>query len=235
MGNWAPYVAGANTDSSGNTFVKLAWNPVYLEPATPFRNNMPTWGVEIVCNGGGCNGLPCAIDPSKNGVNEITGSSTSGAGGGAFCVVTVPKGSTANFVVFDGSSGNGKSGGSSSSKPSSSSPSPTPSSSNYVAPSSSSSSYSWSSSSSSSHYSAQKAYASTSVDATSRPPPVPTYAPHVFVENSTATYTAGSVSPSIAQTQAPAQVTKKGAASATKMSILSLTLSLLIVTVTISF
>lgn len=62
---------------------------------------MPTWGVEIVCDGD-CNGLPCAIDPSKHQVNEIDGSTTDGAGGANFCVVTVPKGATANFVVFEG-------------------------------------------------------------------------------------------------------------------------------------
>ncbi|KAL8793456.1 MAG: hypothetical protein Q9195_003939 [Heterodermia aff. obscurata] len=100
-GNWSPYVAGANTVESGETFVKLAWNPIYLEPATPFRDEMPTWGVEIVCDGD-CNGLPCAIDPNKHQVNEIDGSNTDGAGGATFCVVTVPKGATANFVVFEG-------------------------------------------------------------------------------------------------------------------------------------
>ncbi|MCJ1322118.1 hypothetical protein MMC15_007463 [Xylographa vitiligo] len=101
-GNWSPYVAGGNTDQHGNTFIKLAWNPIYLEPATPFRNVMPTWGVEIVCNGPGCNGLPCAIDPSQNAINEMVGSNTDGAGGANFCVVTVPSGVTANFVVFEG-------------------------------------------------------------------------------------------------------------------------------------
>ncbi|MCJ1418390.1 hypothetical protein MMC32_004737 [Xylographa parallela] len=101
-GNWSPYVAGGNTDQHGNTFIKLAWNPIYLEPATPFRNVMPTWGVEIVCNGPGCNGLPCAIDPSQNSINEMVGSNTDGAGGANFCVVTVPSGVTANFVVFEG-------------------------------------------------------------------------------------------------------------------------------------
>jgi len=118
-GNWSPYVAGANTDASGNTFIKLGWNPIYLEPATPFRNTMPSWGVEIVCNGAGCNGLPCAIDPTKNGVNEMVGSSTDGAGGGAFCVVTVPQGVSANFVVTN--SGESSSSSSSSSGTSSSS------------------------------------------------------------------------------------------------------------------
>ncbi|KAL9608654.1 MAG: hypothetical protein Q9167_006538, partial [Letrouitia subvulpina] len=102
VGNWSPYVAGANTDKDGNTFVKLAWNPIYLEPATPFRNKMPTWGVEIVCPDGNCQGTPCGIDPEKHQVNEMEGKKTDGAGGGNFCVVTVPKGGSANFVVFDG-------------------------------------------------------------------------------------------------------------------------------------
>ncbi|KAL2823354.1 hypothetical protein BDW59DRAFT_97894 [Aspergillus cavernicola] len=104
-GNWSPYVAGANTDGDGNTFVKIGWNPIYLEPATPFRNEVPDFGVEIECEGGGCNGLPCKIDPAENGVNEVTGSSTDGAGGANFCVVTVPKGETASIVVFSGSGG----------------------------------------------------------------------------------------------------------------------------------
>ena len=60
IGNWSPYVAGANTDGNGETFIKLGWNPIYLEPATPFRDEMPTWGVEVVCEADGCNGLPCA-------------------------------------------------------------------------------------------------------------------------------------------------------------------------------
>jgi Beta-glucosidase (SUN family) len=117
-GNWSPYVAGANTDASGNTFIKLGWNPIYLQPATPFNNIMPSWGVEIVCNGAGCNGLPCAIDPTKNGVNEMVGSFTDGAGGAAFCVVTVPPGVSANFVITN----SGESSSSSISSSSSSGP-----------------------------------------------------------------------------------------------------------------
>jgi hypothetical protein len=89
--------------------VKIGWNPIYLEPATPFRNTVPDFGVEIECPGGGCNGLPCKIDPAENGVNEVTGSSSDGAGGASFCVVTVPKGSKASIVVFDGSGGSGAS------------------------------------------------------------------------------------------------------------------------------
>lgn len=115
LGNWSPYVAGANVDASGETFIKLGWNPIYLEPTTPFRNEVPNWGVKIECPNGGCNGLPCGIDPSQNRVNEMMGSASNGAGGGAFCVVTVNKGSTANFVVFNtgGDSGPGSSSGSS--------------------------------------------------------------------------------------------------------------------------
>ena len=104
-GNWSPYVAGTNTDDSGQSFIKLGWNPIYLEPTTPFRNNMPDWGVRIDCPDGKCNGLPCEINPKENFVNQMKGSRANGAGGGAFCVVTVPKGSTANFVVFGGSGG----------------------------------------------------------------------------------------------------------------------------------
>lgn len=106
VGNWSPYVAGTNTDDSGQTFIKLGWNPIYLEPTTPFRNEMPNWGVRIECPDGKCNGLPCEINPQENTVNTMKGSKSSGAGGGAFCVVTVPKGSEATFVVFGQSSGN---------------------------------------------------------------------------------------------------------------------------------
>ncbi|KAL4795337.1 hypothetical protein BDV19DRAFT_362934 [Aspergillus venezuelensis] len=106
-GNWAAYVAGANTDGDGNTFVKIGWNPIYLELMTPFRNTRPDFGVEIECEGGSCNGLPCKIDPAKHDVNEVEGSSTDGAGGANFCVVTVPKGETAKIVVFDSAGGSG--------------------------------------------------------------------------------------------------------------------------------
>lgn len=105
VGNWSPYVAGTNTDDNGQTFIKLGWNPIYLEPTTPFRNQMPDWGVRIECPDGGCNGLPCEISPRDNWVNQMKGSKSNGAGGGSFCVVTVPKGSTANFVVYGGAGG----------------------------------------------------------------------------------------------------------------------------------
>ncbi|KAK4640567.1 hypothetical protein QC761_601530 [Podospora bellae-mahoneyi] len=106
IGNWSPYVAGANTQSSGETFVKIAWNPEYM--TTDNSKNTPTYGLKIECPDGGCNGLPCVIDPTKSGVGGVESPNTASVDGGAnFCVVTVPKGKTANIVVFntDGSTG----------------------------------------------------------------------------------------------------------------------------------
>ena len=54
VGNWSPYVAGANVNDNGESFIKLGWNPIYLEEATPFKNEMPNWGVKIECDGAGC-------------------------------------------------------------------------------------------------------------------------------------------------------------------------------------
>lgn len=197
VGNWAPYVAGANTDASGNTFVKLGWNPIYLEPTTPFRTQMPTWGVEITCSGGNCNGLPCMIDPSQNGVNEMVGSTSNGAGGGAFCVVTVPKGATANFEVFEGSSsgggsnpGQGNGGGWSSGAPSGASSSSA----------SATSSSSASSSSSNSAWSAPGAFYATATNWTSSATATSSFSSALypssivplFNENATSTWAASS-------------------------------------------
>lgn len=109
VGNWSPYVAGANADASGNTYVKIGWNPVYLEQDCPFKNTLPTFGVRLVCDGT-CVGLPCAIDPSTNGVNEVTSSlSSDGAGGGAFCVGTAQPGSSMYIEVFEVGSGSSSS------------------------------------------------------------------------------------------------------------------------------
>ncbi|KAI3402256.1 hypothetical protein diail_185 [Diaporthe ilicicola] len=115
IGNWSPYVAGANQDSNGNTFVKLGYNPIYTDA---FHGVKPSFGLKIECDGN-CNGLPCAINPSSDGFGVVrSATAASGAGGADFCVVTVPKGSTANIVVFntDGSTGDAASSPSSSSK-----------------------------------------------------------------------------------------------------------------------
>ncbi|KAI1154739.1 beta-glucosidase-domain-containing protein [Nemania diffusa] len=100
IGNWAPFVAGANTDGSGNTFVKLGLNPVWQDSA--LYSTKPTFGLKIECDGD-CNGLPCEMD--GNGV--ISNEKATGAGGADFCVVTVPKGGKANIIVYnlDGSDG----------------------------------------------------------------------------------------------------------------------------------
>ncbi|KAJ5682598.1 hypothetical protein N7462_005763 [Penicillium macrosclerotiorum] len=102
VGNWSPFTAGANTVANGDTYLKIGWNPIYLETTTPFRDVKPSFGIEIECEGDGCNGLPCRIDPSTMAVNEMSAPDVfTGAGGATGCVVTVPSGSTAHIVVFD--------------------------------------------------------------------------------------------------------------------------------------
>ncbi|TQS35677.1 hypothetical protein Golomagni_03896 [Golovinomyces magnicellulatus] len=103
VGNWSPYVAGANTDESGKTFVKVGWNPIYT--GSSLSGTPPEFGVRIVCEKGDCNGTPCSIDPSTDGIGGVmSADKSSGAGGASFCVVTVPKGSKANIEVFQSGS-----------------------------------------------------------------------------------------------------------------------------------
>jgi hypothetical protein len=237
VGNWSPYVAGANVDKNGQTFIKLGWNPIYLEDATPFRNEMPNWGVEVECDGPGCNGLPCAIDPAKNKVNEMVGSSSNGAGGGAFCVVTVPKGVTATFVVSDASGGHDNSGKGHDGKNDdsdnsplepTSAPSSTAPSSTYTASSLSGSS--WSDESS-------EDYSTSSIDESSPDAePTPMYAPHEFFENSTSTYAVKSATAtrSMSQTSETGPAATGGASTA-QLSFVSLAMSSLIVFMTVAF
>ncbi|KAI5865057.1 beta-glucosidase-domain-containing protein [Durotheca rogersii] len=95
VGNWSPYVAGANTIGDGSTFVKLGINPVW--EASGLYATKPSFGLKIECPEGGCNGLPCECD----GSGVTSNNKDAGAGGSEFCVVTVPKGSKANIVVFN--------------------------------------------------------------------------------------------------------------------------------------
>lgn len=98
VGNWAPYVAGANTDDNGNTFVKIGWNPIYIDD---FKGTLPSFGIRITCDDESkCNGLDCEIDPSKTGFNGISGSSTDDSLGAGFCVVTAEQLKSANIEVF---------------------------------------------------------------------------------------------------------------------------------------
>ncbi|RYP75711.1 hypothetical protein DL771_002198 [Monosporascus sp. 5C6A] len=62
IGNWSPYVAGANTVFGGATFVKVGLNPVWEESA--LSSTKPDFGLEIECPDGGCTGLPCRVDGS---------------------------------------------------------------------------------------------------------------------------------------------------------------------------
>lgn len=238
IGNWSPYVAGANVDKNGLVFIKLGWNPIYLEKETPFRDVMPNWGVKVECGeGGGCNGLPCGIDPAVNKVNEMVGSSTGGAGGAAFCVVTVPKGGSANFVIFDGSGGSGRVNqghDNPAPDPTEAPPEPSPSSSADSSSVAESSSTSWSSSSLTDSYESSwtAAAASSSTSAA-----FPEYSPHEFYENSTASYSvqAASLSSAVSQTSSTSPLlspASTGDASTTQLSMASLVMSSLIVLTT---
>ncbi|KAM5475723.1 hypothetical protein MauCBS54593_001415 [Microsporum audouinii] len=261
-GNWAPYVGGANIDGNGQTFLKLGWNPIYLEPATPFRDESPKFGVKVECEG--CNGLPCEIDPAKNKINEITGSGTDGAGGAAFCVVTVPKGTQATIVVFEAGSGGGSGGngggygkddkpkdGDKKEPESSSStvpPSTSASSSSTEAPSttsdytSSASEYSpapTSSSSSSKSSSAESSSSTASDSTTTKSPDEYKPSPHVFIESpSSSVHHPTNGSSIIMPTPTNSNNTPTpthNAASATAISVMSLTLSFLIVSIFMNF
>lgn len=99
-GNWSPYVAGANMDDNGNTFVKIGWNPIYLES---FGTTKPSFGIKITCDDPSqCNGLECYIDPAEQDINNVFSSdSSTGAGGGNFCVVTARNNAKAKIVIFD--------------------------------------------------------------------------------------------------------------------------------------
>lgn len=258
-GNWSPYVSGANIDSSGQTFLKLGWNPIYLETTTPFRDESPKFGVKVECEG--CNGLPCEIDPAKNKVNEITGSGTDGAGGAAFCVVTVPKGTQATIVVFEVGNGGGygdkdekpKDDDKEEPKPSSSSSSPTPSSTpSSSSPTQSPTATSTSSSSSSentptptSSYSSKSSSTTSSsataaYSTTSKSPDAYVPSPHVFIESPSSSVhhpTNGSsiIMPTPTNSEKAPAPTHNNAASATAISVMSLTLSFLIVSIFVNF
>lgn len=96
QGNWSPYVAGANMDDDGNTFVKIGWNPKYIDDFT----DLPSFGIRITCDSGDCNGLDCEIDPSKHGLNGINGADATKADGASYCVVTAKDKATAKIEVF---------------------------------------------------------------------------------------------------------------------------------------
>ncbi|KAJ9293762.1 CAZyme family GH132 [Paecilomyces variotii] len=184
IGNWAPFVAGANTDIDGSTYVKLGWNPIYTNA---YSNQVPEFGMEIVCDGDGCDGLPCKFDPASNGFNEMTGDYTIGDGGAAFCVVTVPSGKKANIVVFEGSGSATTSSSSSvapisTSKSSSSKATTTSSASSTSSPASSATSSDAGASGASTKKGSHHASATSSGGSIASASASFSYAPHVFIE-----------------------------------------------------
>ncbi|GAD98074.1 SUN domain protein (Adg3), putative [Paecilomyces variotii No. 5] len=244
VGNWAPFVAGANTESDGSTYVKLGWNPIYTNS---YSNQLPEFGMEIVCDGDGCEGLPCKFDPASNTFNEMTGDFTIGDGGAAFCVVTVPSGKKANIVVFDGSGSESSSTSSTSStsaaathtsKPSTSKTTTTtasPSTTNSAASSATSSSHS--DPKKGSHHASATASGGIFVSASASASF--SYAPHVFIETGSSENTMPSQTSSIttmttmtsAASTASAKATatsSSSAASSNAVSFMSLALTVFI-------
>lgn len=99
IGNWSPYVAGANEDENGMKFVKIGWNPIW--ESSDLSKTLPSYGLTIECDEGDCTGLPCTIDPTKGRSNVESKHAATGAGGSPFCVVTGSGRSEVRIVVFD--------------------------------------------------------------------------------------------------------------------------------------
>ncbi|EEB07392.1 beta-glucosidase Adg3 [Schizosaccharomyces japonicus yFS275] len=97
-GNWSPYVAGANMDANGITYVKLGSNPIYVDDPN-WVDIAPTFGLRLECEGDGCSGLPCYVDPRQGGVQGCPPGSPTGAGGACFCVIGFPKGTSARIII----------------------------------------------------------------------------------------------------------------------------------------
>ncbi|KAJ6789327.1 hypothetical protein PWT90_01067 [Aphanocladium album] len=192
IGNWAAYVAGANTDANGQTFVKLGINPVWQ--ASNLFGSKPDYGVKIECPQGGCNGLPCEI---KAGGGLLSNNAATGAGGADFCVVTVEKGKTAHIVAFDSSGGHAPVANAAAAEDTSSksTPSPTPSStSTHSSTPSSSPSPTPTSTTTTAHTTTSSSHTTTVSIPSSTTSEVPTVKPGIFHEesNSTSTYTTNS-------------------------------------------
>ncbi|KAL3427502.1 hypothetical protein PVAG01_01011 [Phlyctema vagabunda] len=247
IGNWSPYVAGGNTDNSGNTFFKIGWNPIYMD--SKWSTVKPDFGIEITCSGGSCVGLPCSINPSTDGIGGVTSSEQAvGAGGASFCVVTVPKGSKGNVNVFSLNGGGGSGGSKSTEKAKTTekaeeTPTPTPTPTPEPTPTPtpepttsstssiviSSSSKAQSSSSSSSLFSSSSAASSSSrfshtttslVTSSSRAYPTISNAPHILFEVNATAGVAAKTTPNSGGIfkETPVAALESASASATKKS-----------------
>lgn len=102
QGNWAPYVVGINREpSDGRLYVSLGWNPVFSGAASRFA--VPPFGVRIYCIAGGCEGGAagqCAIDPRRQALNQVHGSSANGADEMRFCSMSALAGTRMAIEVF---------------------------------------------------------------------------------------------------------------------------------------
>lgn len=97
IGNWSPYIAGMNKDSSGSTFITIGYNPKYIDD---FNGQLPDFGIRIVCdNPDQCNGLDCEINP-KNGFGKAEGPSSGNSLGADYCIVTAMNNAKARIEVF---------------------------------------------------------------------------------------------------------------------------------------
>ncbi|CDK29744.1 unnamed protein product [Kuraishia capsulata CBS 1993] len=101
-GNWSPYVAGMNMDDSGNTYVKVGWNPVYFEDSSPFKDQNPSFGLKVTCDDESkCNGGSCTINPKTVGLNKVKSDSAGESLDAAYCVITASDYGSATIEVFD--------------------------------------------------------------------------------------------------------------------------------------
>ncbi|KAI1383170.1 uncharacterized protein F4822DRAFT_435102 [Hypoxylon trugodes] len=221
IGNWSPYVAGANTVADGSTYVKLGINPVWQ--SSSLFNTKPTFGLRVECPEGGCNGSKCEIDGS--GVKSDN--KATGAGGSDFCVVTVPSGTKANIVVFNLDGSEGDAGASSSSQPVSSStptstPTPSTSSTSSSTPSSTTSTPSTTTVSTSSKTSVTASSTSSTIASSTHSPSSHSSSPSaslylggVFQENGTSSTSFSWAGPSSTPTPVPVSTSGEEPASTT--------------------
>lgn len=105
-GNWAPYVLSVNRrEQQRDVFLSISWNPVYLEDATPFRDQKPSFGIRVTCPDGTCESQ-CSIDPRTHASNQMGGGGVLPGGFSAkgpaanFCQTQVPQGGHAEVVLF---------------------------------------------------------------------------------------------------------------------------------------
>jgi hypothetical protein len=89
--------------SRGNPGKKyLSENPIWIEPTTPFREEVPSFGARIICEGAGCHDTPCEINPAVSKANEASAGPNGliGVEGAAACIVTAPQTAQLRIELF---------------------------------------------------------------------------------------------------------------------------------------